>query len=605
MIDPSLLPGTAHRLLRCTLHVPPGAQIESAQAWAQAVLGAQAPAPTAPAEAGAPGKVDDTAAAFARLVVQLAGALLRLARIPAFAPATLAELRPADDAPGWQLTCLLPSVDYLDPHLPQQALELARAWVMDAAMAPFDPAQVAAHQEALWSGPLATLLPMAPGAASTFPVLHAAWQAGVPLMHLNGGVFQLGWGNRARRVDRSTTEHDSAIGAKLAGDKNWTARVLRDAGLPAPVHALVHTPEQAGSAAQAMGWPVVVKPVRCDRGEGVTVDIRHSAQIHLAVETARRVGGSPVLVEKQVPGLCHRLLVAFGAVLYVVRRGPLSVVGDGQRSIQALVQAAADRRARQAPWERSAGDFVLDHLALEALSAAGWSATDVPTPGDTVALRPVESPAWGRHDEDVTRQTHPENAEIAVRAARLLNLEVAGIDLISTDIRQPWHANGAIINEVNYAPLLGGGETSRRHLPLFIRHLMGGADGRLPVEAFVGGAGAVLAAQERQRAHARAGHRAHIALADHIALPDGTVRRLAVRGLVAHCRALLLDATVTRIILVVQDDEILRQPLPVDRLTAVFTPEPGAGAPPADDYRPDRLYGLLAARLLQLCPTAP
>ena len=612
MTDAPPLPALYHRRLRCTLHIPPGAQLAQARAWADAVFTNEAPDPEEAADtagAASPMPTGDAsareqAAGFAQLTVRLAGALLRLARVPAFGPATVVELLPPAAGPGWPLQCALPQVDYLDSRLYERALDLARGWVMDRAVTPFDPDQVSALQDAVWRGPVAALMPMAPGAASTFPVLQAAWQADVPLLHLNGGVFQLGWGSRARRLDRSTTDRDSAIGAKLTGDKNWTARVLRDAGLPAPIHALVDSPEQALAAAQAMGWPVVIKPLRCEGGDGVTVDIRHAAQVHLAMETARRAGGSPVLVEKQVPGLCHRVLVAFGAVLYVVRRGPLSVVGDGQRSIAALVQAAAERRARLAPWDRAEGDYVLDHLALETLSAAGHTADEVPAPGSTVALRPAESATWGRHDEDVTRQTHRDNADIAIRAARLLNLEVAGIDLVTTDISQPWHHNGAVINEVNFAPLLGGGETSRRHLPLFIQHLMGGSDGRLPVEAFVGGDGAVAAARERQKAHARAGHSAHIALADQIVLPDGQTRRLAVRGLAAHCRALVLDAAVTRIIVVVQDDECLGQPWLLDRLTAVFTPEPGPGAPPAADYGPEGIYGRLASRLLALCPTA-
>ena len=53
-----------------------------------------------------------------------------------------------------------------------------------------------------------------------------------------------------------------------------TAKLLRSAGLLAPVHELVNTLESAHVAAQRIGWPVVVKPYDAERGEGVQVDVQ-------------------------------------------------------------------------------------------------------------------------------------------------------------------------------------------------------------------------------------------------------------------------------------------------------------------------------------------
>src|SRR5262249_13728182 len=110
------------------------------------------------------------------------------------------------------------------------------------------------------------------GGKSTVPVLAAAHRLGMPFIHLGAGVYQLGWGSRARRLDRGSTGGDSAIGARLAQHKTLCAELLRMAGLPAPEHVVAVDEGEALQAAAKLGWPVVVKPTDRDRGEGVTVD---------------------------------------------------------------------------------------------------------------------------------------------------------------------------------------------------------------------------------------------------------------------------------------------------------------------------------------------
>lgn len=143
-----------------------------------------------------------------------------------------------------------------------------------------------------------------------------------------------------------------------------------------------------------------------------------------------------------------------------------------------LVDEILSTERRIPPWRRS-GLQTLDALAEQTLAAAGLAAGDVPAAGAYVALRPIETTAWGGLDEDVSDRVHPENRRLAALAGKLLGLEIAGVDIMSPDIGQPWQANGAIINEVNYAPLLGGGEVSRARLPDLLRQLLPDG-GRIP-----------------------------------------------------------------------------------------------------------------------------
>ena len=211
---------------------------------------------------------------------------------------------------------------------------------------------------------------------------------------------------------------------------------------------------------------------------------------------------------------------------------------------------------------------MLDELAEESLAAAGLAAGAVPAAGTWAPLRPIESTAWGGCDEDVTAAMHPENARIALRAAEVCALDVAGIDIISADIARPWHENAAVINEVNFAPLLGGGAISRSHLERYLRGLIEG-DGRIPVEAFVGGPAALEAGIRRRRELAATGVPGLLTSHDLSLDAAGRPLPMALESCYERCRALLMDRAAEAIVLVVQTDEFAQLGLPVDRLTAL------------------------------------
>ena len=328
------------------------------------------------------------------------------------------------------------------------------------------------------------LLKRVPGGKSTIPVLRVAHTLGVPFMHLGEGVYQLGWGSKARRIDRSSTDGDGAFAGKLSHNKAAAANLLRLAGLPAPSHSVVGTLPKALAAIAHLGYPVVVKPIDLNRGEGVTVDVAEAGALQTAFHHAQQLGKSKlVLIEQQVPGVCHRFFVANGRLLYAVKRWPMSVRGDGRRTVAQLVAAELLAQQFKPIWARNELQAV-DDRAVRALAQAGCTPESIPEMGVLAPLRRIESTADGGVDEDVTTTAHPDNVAIALAASRLFALNVAGVDIISPDITEPWYENGAIINEVNFAPLLGGAEISRSYIPAFLSEYLGG-DGKIPIETFV------------------------------------------------------------------------------------------------------------------------
>lgn len=526
-------------------------------------------------------------------ILLLYRAMLQESRIPVFDPGCVLGIA---RTPGstWIVNVAVANIEHVSPRCHALASTEASRLVEWMLANPRTPENTATLFDAMQKRVLQPLRRMVVAGKSTLHVLRAAHALDIPFRHLGAGVYQLGWGRRSVKVDRSTTAMDSAIGAKLAQNKVWSANLIRMAGLPAPHHAVVATREEAMRAARELGWPLVVKPLDRDRGEGVTVGI---ADEHALAEAFRLAKGlsraRQAIIEREVAGVCHRLFVANGRLLYAVKRLPKSVHGDGQRTIIELIREANRREEARPPWRRTER-YPDDALARETIAAAGYAFDVVPAAGERISLRPIESTAWGGFDEDVTDRVHPDNLDIALRASALFGLQVAGIDIITPDIREPWHANGAIINEVNFAPLLGGGEISRSHVPAFLARLVEG-DGRIPIEAIMGGAAALEAAKDRQAT--LLGRQIHCVVTSHETTLSATGEEMdfPFDSLYRRCRALLLDQRVGAIVLVVQTDEFLSTGLPVDRLDRVAT---AGGGRLKQSRRPDgaeRLLNLLRA----------
>jgi D-alanine-D-alanine ligase-like ATP-grasp enzyme len=402
---------------------------------------------------------------------------------------------------------------------------------------------------------------------STIEVLRVAHRLNIPYFPLPGGIFQVGMGSAGCRIDRSTTDQDSALGMRWTKSKMLTAQLLRQGGLPAPRHVAVNSVEQAKKASEHIGFPLVVKPSDLERGEGVTVDVQADNLEAAFNEAVKRSPSKTALIEQQVTGVCHRLFVLDGKLLYAVRRLPIGVYADGRSTIRDLVSAECQVQNRMPPWKRS-GIRPLDDLAIHMLRRQGWTAESTPPIGRFVALRRIETTVWGGVDEDVTETIHPDNVKAAIEASKLFGLQVAGVDIISQDITQPWHSNGAIINEVNYAPLLGGGEISRSHIPSFLNTLIRNG-GRIPIHVHVGGSDALDPAREEWKQMVSSGLRAALVSSQQILLSDGRTKVMPLAGLYARCRSLILSPDIDALVLVVQDDEFLNTDLPFDSVTVV------------------------------------
>ncbi|PHQ65330.1 MAG: carboxylate--amine ligase, partial [Sulfurimonas sp.] len=320
--------------------------------------------------------------------------------------------------------------------------------------------------------------------------------------------------------------------------------------------------------AKKIGWPVVVKPADADRGEGVTVGVTNDKELKIAFEKAKRFSRSKrIIVEREVKGVAHRIFIVKGELIYAVKRLPISVEGDGVKEVSELIKDANEIIRSKPPWLRKK-IFPDDKEAVEVMKRSNYSLASIPEKEELVPLRVIESTASGGTPQNVTDMIHPDNIDIALRAVKLFGLEVSGVDIISEDITAPWHVNGAIINEVNFAPAFGVSEISKNYIPTYLNLILDN-DGRIPISVVVGGHKAMDIALQEQTMLMQKGISCFLSSHNVTinALRKGVI--LPFKSLYKRCRALLMNSQVEAIILVVQTDEFLYSDLPCSHINKV------------------------------------
>lgn len=327
----------------------------------------------------------------------------------------------------------------------RRALQLARELVL-AAMEdrPFDlPAAIAELTQ------MADDYCLGP---STQCIVTAATKRKIPHIRLleNGNLVQLGYGAAQRRIWTAETDCTSAIAEGIASEKDMTKRLLGYCGVPTPEGRVVESPAEAWAAAQDIGLPVVVKPSDGNRGRGVSIDLSIQSEIEAAYQIAANEG-SEVIVEQYIRGIEHRLLVIGGKLVAAARGEEASVIGDGRQTVRQLVESQINSDPRRG----KAGEQPLEPVEIDRaqvllqLERQGYTPDSVPAADSKVVVL-----RNGNHNTDITHLVHPDNAATAVLAAKIVGLDIAGVDIVAEDITQPLAGQGGAIVEVNAGPSL-------------------------------------------------------------------------------------------------------------------------------------------------------
>jgi cyanophycin synthetase len=266
-----------------------------------------------------------------------------------------------------------------------------------------------------------------------------------------GSLVQLGYGVHQRRICTAEADSTSAIAESIAQDKDLTRMLLRSIGVPTPEGRPVENAEDAWEAAEDIGLPVVCKPQYGNHGRGVATNSQSREQVIAAYQAASDEGSS-IIVERHAPGDDYRMLVVGGKLVAAARREPAHIIGDGQSTVQRLIDQVNEDPRRSDGHATSLSLIKIDAVALGVLLEQGMTPDTIPPVGKKVLIRRNANLSTGGTATDVTDMVHPDVARHAIEAARVIGLDIAGVDIVAQDISQPLQGQRGVIVEVNAGP---------------------------------------------------------------------------------------------------------------------------------------------------------
>ena len=455
------------------------------------------------------------------------------------------------------------AIQYEEPELCMACIETARNLCMAAVHdRPFDvAAELAKLRELSYDVRLGP---------STGAIVRAAKARNIPMRRLGKeSLVQLGHGKKARRICTAETDQTAAIAETIAQDKELTRELLRAIGVPVPLGRPVSDADDAWAAAQELGLPVVVKPRYGNHGRGVATNLSTRDQVDKAYAAAREESRH-IMVEQFIEGLDHRLLVIGGRLIAAAIRDPAHVIGDGRLTIRELV-AEVNKDPRRSDGHSTSLSFIkLDTIGLEVLAEQGYQPDSIPPAGEKVLIRRNGNLSTGGTATDVTDSVHPDVAKRVVEAARIIGLDIAGVDVVTRDISQSLEEIRGGIVEVNAGPGLRmhiepTAGSSRPVGESIIDMLFApGENGRIPIVGVSGNRGASSVTRRLEKWFVAAGATVGRADSDGMIL-DGRRLPHAKAGEAERMRDLLLSPAIDAAVCGVSLSTILEDGLGYDR----------------------------------------
>jgi cyanophycin synthetase len=483
------------------------------------------------------------------------------------------------------------------PYIHPLATHSALKWVIETSEAVFKATTIEERQAA--SAAAANSLQVLRGnliklgnrGINTDRILHVAVDKGIPFQHFEGETYIFGYGRKSRWLRSTFTDETGLLSTEFSRRKALTARLLDLHGLPVAAHHFAKSADEAVQHAEKLGYPVVVKPADQDGGRGVHAGLHSAVLVRTCFEDALRYSKA-ILVEKHFEGRDYRLTVLHGRMIKAIERVPGGVIGDSKQNIRELLdEACRDPNAQRRMRERGKALLTLDEEAMELLAEEQMNPDSVPQAGCFIKLRRRANVSTGGKTRYVMDEVHPDNQHLAERAALVMRLDVAGIDLLIPDIAVSWKRTAAIICEVNAQP-----QFSENNAPglygAFLKALLKG-DGRIPVALILRAISVNHGKRLGQLALSFSGGESGtmMAAADVLQLDDECWNP-AHLGFMKSARAALNSSEADRVLLAATASEILTQGVPVSRLDLLII-EPSA----IDGSATNRLGPLLLPHL--------
>ena len=287
---------------------------------------------------------------------------------------------------------------------------------------------------------------------STGSIVEEAVSRGIPWIRLNKySLCQLGYGANQKRIQATVTSETSSIGVELACDKEDTKHLLEQAEVEVPRGDIITKESSLQGSCDYIGFPLVIKPIDGNHGRGISVDINNYEDALVAFHAAQQVSRR-VIVEKYIFGKDYRLLVINNKLVAAALRSPAHVIGDGKSSIEGLIATVNKDPRRGYGHEKELTMITVNDLTKTIIADEGYTLDSILPEGEKLILKDTANLSTGGTAEDVTDIVHPANVSMVERISKIIDLDICGIDIMTTDISQPLSETGGAVLEVNAGP---------------------------------------------------------------------------------------------------------------------------------------------------------
>nr|MBP7478390.1 cyanophycin synthetase [Chitinophagales bacterium] len=287
---------------------------------------------------------------------------------------------------------------------------------------------------------------------STGSIVEEAVKRKIPWIRLNrNSLVQLGYGIKQKRIQATVASTTSNIAVEIACDKEDTKNILEAAEIPVPKGSIIYDEEDLDRAIKKIGYPLVLKPVNGNHGKGATTNVLTREDAIVALEAAKKYGKA-VICEKFITGFDHRILVINYKFICAAIRKPAHVIGDGKHTIQELIDIVNSDPRRGYGHEKVLTAIKVDDFTMNILNERKLTLDHKLKKGEELILKPTANLSTGGTSIDITDQVHPSNIMMCERIARIIGLDICGIDIMAENLTDPITENGGSILEVNAAP---------------------------------------------------------------------------------------------------------------------------------------------------------
>jgi cyanophycin synthetase len=287
---------------------------------------------------------------------------------------------------------------------------------------------------------------------STGSIVEEAVARDIPWIRLgSNSLVQLGYGVNQMRFQATITNKTSHIAVDIASNKAETKRLLHAASIPVARGGICTDAEGLKDIIDDIGFPIVTKPLNGNHGKGASINLNTMEDAVAGLEFAQNYSNK-VIVETFVKGFDFRVLVIDNKVVAAAQRVPAHVKGTGEHTIQQLIDTENLDPKRGYGHENVLTEITVDRDTTDLLDKLGYTLDTVPAEGEIVYLKSTANLSTGGTSIDVTDLMHPENFFIAERIARVIGLDICGIDIMAENLTQPLRESGGVVIEVNAAP---------------------------------------------------------------------------------------------------------------------------------------------------------